>query len=254
MFIFLKLYKRLSMASIRDLAILSAMAYNLNEARFADWVKIRNITDPSGKGFSAVIFVKVQSKEVVLAIRGTDFDLGDKSDFISDVQIALSISPGQLTKAEQSYELAKHLALERVGNKYTLYLTGHSLGGGLASLLSAKKGGLPTVTFNSPGMKSTYIGGLWIPVVSLWNAYNLSYVKKSRMLHIRSSGDLVSRLTGPHIGTEEKVYVQKWGDKKILGVSRHLEQHSIKNMIEAMEKIPWTLEELGWNTGFQNRY
>lgn len=236
------------MTSIRDLAILSGMAYNLNETKYDEWTKIRNIGDPSGKGFCAVIFLKAQSKEVVLAIRGTDFDLKDKNDFISDVQIGISISPKQLQQAMLAYDLAISLAFDRVGRDFTLYLTGHSLGGGLASLLSAKKGGLPTVTFNSPGMKSTYIGGLWIPVVSLWNAYNLSYVKKSRMLHIRATGDVVSKLTGPHIGTEENIYVMKWGDNKILGASRHLEQHSIKNMIEAMKKIPWTLKDLGWHT------
>ena len=241
------------MASIRDLAVISGMAYHPNETKFDDWIRIGWTGDTTGRGFYAVIFCKTQSKEVVLGIRGTDFDIGDKSDFVSDVQIAFSRSPGQLQPAELAYNLAKSLAKKEVGHSYTLYLTGHSLGGGLASLLSAKKGGLPTVTFNSPGMKSTFIGGLWIPVVSLWNAYNLSYVKKTRMLHIRATGDVVSKLTGPHIGTEENVYVDKWGNNKILGASRHLEQHSIKNMIEAMKKIPWTLEDLGWDTGYQNQ-
>ena len=242
------------MASIRDLAVISGMAYHPNETKFDDWIKIGWAGNPTGRGFHAVIFHKKQSKEFVLGIRGTDFDLNDKSDFVSDVQIAFSRSPGQLQEATAAYNLAKSLANKEVGRDYTLYLTGHSLGGGLASLLSAKNGGLPTVTFNSPGMKNTYIGGWWIPVVSLWNAYNLSYVKKTRMLHIRATGDVVSKLTGPHIGTEEDVYVQKWGNNRIFGASRHLEQHSISNMIEAMKKIHWTLEELHWDDGYQNHY
>lgn len=46
-------------------------------------------------------------------------------------------------------------ALQRANALVGFYLTGHSLGGGLASML-AKQFGDPTATFNAPGMARAF--------------------------------------------------------------------------------------------------
>jgi len=223
------------------------MAYHSDQTQYNNWIKVSQSGNPSGDGFYSVIFRNKSTSEFVLGIRGTDGDSKDLSDFMSDAQLATGHTPSQLAATKQAYDKAKGLAGELAGGNYKLYLTGHSLGGGLASLLSASKGGLPTVTFNAPGMMRSYVGGYIIPLVGY---YNLSYVKTNKMIHIRATGDVVSRATGPHIGKVKDVYVDKWGDDKILGTSRHLAQHSIDNMFEAMASIPWTQDDLGWDKGY----
>lgn len=231
------------MASVFDLANLSGMAYHFNKSSFNNWVRIRNFGVPSGKGFYAEIYANTSKKEAVLSIRGTDFDSGDKSDLLSDAQLATGNTPSQYKRAREAYELAKTEAQKAYGYNHALYLTGHSLGGGLASLVSAYKGGLPTVTFNAPGMKRAYIGGHFIKIIG---HINFSYVNTSKMLHIRATGDVVSRGTGDHMGKVEDVYVDNWGDGKIIGTSRHLAQHSIANMIESLRTKPWYHDDLKW--------
>jgi putative lipase involved disintegration of autophagic bodies len=130
---------------------------------------------------------------------------------------------------------------------FNLYLTGHSLGGGLASLLSAKKAGLPTVTFNAPGMQRSFIGSHLLDIIG---RINLHYVDTSQMLHLRSTGDPVSSLTGKHMGKVEEVYVDAWGDGDVLGSSRHLAQHSIQNMVDSLKSKPWFHKDLGFKANY----
>ena len=232
------------MASIRDLAKFSAMAYYSNQTRYGDWEKIDRSGDESGLGFSASLFLNVELNEAALAFRGTDGNVGDKSDFLANTELAIRRRPRQLFDAEEAYTRTLDIA-GRLQSNYTLYLTGHSLGDALASLLSADHGGLPTVTFNSPGMRNVFVSGkFYSTILTLWNTYHLASVKKDKMLHIRSTGDLISRMTGRHIGKRADVYVDNWGKGTI--ASRIFEQHSIENMFNAMAKIPWTLKDLGW--------
>jgi len=196
--------------------------------------------------FIANIINNTKKRDVVLAIRGTDTDGNeiDWSDVLSDIQIGLAHTPSQLIKAEKAYQGIKAIAKSDFNDRYNFYLTGHSLGGGLASLLSAKHGGKPTVTFNAPGVQRSFIGGHLLDIIG---RYNLSLVNKKQMLHIRASGDPVSIAAGKHMGTVEEVYVNQWGDEKNLGASRHIAQHSIHNMIGALRGRPSLyLRDLGW--------
>lgn len=233
------------MASVFDLANLSALAYDSSKITFSDWTRIGYHGAISGEGFFAEIYMQAKQKDIVLSIRGTDGDAFDKSDILSDLQLAIGRAPAQLEHAFVAYEKTRKLAEQHFGYNYNLYLTGHSLGGGLASLLSAKKAGLPTVTFNAPGMQRSFIGSHLIDMIG---QYNLGYVKTAKMLHIRAMGDPVSAGTGKHMGEVKEIYVDKWGDGKLLGASRHLAQHSITNMVEALNKLSWYKKNLGWTS------
>lgn len=231
------------MASIHELATLSAMAYDAKRVTFSDWTRIDQHSDFSGKGFYAGLYLNGVRKEVAMAIRGTDFEEKDLSDFYSDIQIGLGKAPSQLKHAENAYKKFQRSARFKAGSNFNLYLTGHSLGGGLASLLSAKKTGLPTVTFNAPGMQRSYIGSHLINIIGY---INLQYVDTSQMLHVRATGDPVSKSAGKHLGKIEDIYVDAWGDGKLLGSSRHLAQHSIENMVLSTKNKYWCQTDLGY--------
>lgn len=207
------------------------------------WVKKGHHGNPSGAGFFAEFYSNSQKKEYVLSIRGTDGNDKDWSDLESDIQLAMGKTPAQIKHAMVAYRRVKELAQKEFGSGYNLYLTGHSLGGGLASLLSAKNAGLPTVTFNAPGMQRSFVGGHLIDIIGY---INLRYVDTSKMLHIRATGDPVSVATGKHMGRVEEVYVDYWGDNSIFGSSRHLAQHSIDNMVSSLQSKPWYHKDLGF--------
>jgi alpha-beta hydrolase superfamily lysophospholipase len=77
-----------------------------------------------------------------LAIRGTDYRNKDWRDYYADFQIALGRVPYQIKAAETA------LTQEEGGkdSEYSILLTGHSLGGALASLLATKQANKPRLS------------------------------------------------------------------------------------------------------------
>ncbi|WP_321418123.1 hypothetical protein [uncultured Desulfobacter sp.] len=232
------------MASVFELANLSLMAYEWNKNSFYKWGRITAHGVPSGKGFYSELYYNPVKKEAVMAIRGTDGDKKDQKDFWSDLQIGIGQVPSQYKSAKIAYDEFKTILRGKKMQSSPFYLTGHSLGGGLASLLMAKETfSKPAfvVTFNSPGMEGPYIDSYsQIPLLDeTIGRYNYKcYFDKTPFLHLRATGDPIS-LKGRHIGKVEDVYVNAWGDGKILGVSRHLAQHSIENMVKTLKTMPW---------------
>ncbi len=231
------------MASIYELVTLSGMAYDSTRTTFANWERIDKHGYPFGYGFYAELYKNIERKEAVIAIRGTDGGDKDWSDFRSDLQIGLGQIPSQLKDANKAYEHFLYTTKFHLGDIYNLYLTGHSLGGGLASLLSAKHNGLPTVTFNAPGMLRSYLGGY---LINLIGYFRLQSVDTSQMKHIRATGDVVSLASGTHMGKVQTVYVDHWGDDKIMGTSRYLAQHSINNMVSTIKTSGSYRNDLGY--------
>lgn len=151
--------------------------------------------------------------------------------------------PKQYKDAEDAYNRAIIVAKTRLSKGYTFILTGHSLGGGLAAVLSAKKGGLPVVTFNAPGMLSSLISDN----VGPFGAVDTTRIDTANMFHYRSSLDPVSKASGPHIGNVHTVFVStqvNFSIKEavvpflniaILSGKIGYAQHSIETMIKALE-------------------
>jgi len=138
------------------------------------------------------LFQNSQTGDYALAFRGTDQFLSDVDD---DIEILLGWVPDQYNKAKEALNTAATIYPNSLRK---MYVTGHSLGGGLAALVSAKAPKpMPTVTFNAPGMMRSYIGSHFFSTIGVVN-----YVKMdaSKFLHVRIKGDIVSIGTGPKIG------------------------------------------------------
>jgi hypothetical protein len=122
-------------------------------------------------GFWGCVYVDDAAHDVVIAFKGTcsasvspgqlsgvrslnTEDVDDDrpnnttlSDLTADLKLALGVIPNQATTAESLFNKAK--AVWDPG-QYTYSITGHSLGGYLAQVVSYWYG-MPCVTFNAPG-------------------------------------------------------------------------------------------------------
>lgn len=238
------------MASIYELANLAWMAYDWKKNTFDTWERKRTFGPQSGQGFYSELYYNNIKKEAVMSIRGTDFEQKDKKDFLSDLQLGLGRVPSQHKMAKAAYNEFRAYLKSFGSENIPFFFTGHSLGGGLASLLAATL--RPTqhpyfvVTFNSPGMEAAYIDSyssidILDQTVGRFN-YEF-YFNKNPFLHIRANGDIISRW-GAHIGHVEDVYVNNWGDNKIIGTSRHFAQHSMENMTKALGSLYWYKKDI----------
>jgi hypothetical protein len=128
-----------------DYAWMATAAYNLNRnfdnkvKAPSEWKELNGLPNTnSTTGFGAAVFQHTISGEVVIAYRGTDFGpgLGQQTiiDFITgNAFLASGAFSGQLGDALDLY----FRVLSRDGiNASSVSFTGHSLGGGLASIMS----------------------------------------------------------------------------------------------------------------------
>lgn len=155
----------------------------------------------SDSNFFAAVY-EVQEK-IVLCFRGTD-GVGDVQP---DAQMYFGDVPSQYHSSKLAYKMALQ-SIERKSKEID-YLTGHSLGGGLAQMIGAEFE-VPFVTFNAPGTKRSYKGlgkdstGVHgdISMSGFSNRVGNSQCMSisSKWLNVRANGDVVSRATGPHIG------------------------------------------------------
>ncbi len=111
----------------------------------AGWVQIRT-SAPNDTGYYGVLYKNTTTGEFVLANRGTEFTSAD--DLIADFKLGIGVLPAQYESAKAFY----NEVTEEYGNSINLSLTGHSLGGALASMLSVITGFKATV-LDSPGMR-----------------------------------------------------------------------------------------------------
>ncbi|OJT19493.1 hypothetical protein BO221_34490 [Archangium sp. Cb G35] len=225
------------MASVYELAQFSENVYSPGARPVPGWTSALGRLGNPKDGFYAEYFKHTKRAEIVISYRGTDPD--QTKDLVSDVQLALGSVPEQFGHAERMFK-----ALKNQLKGHSVYLTGHSLGGGLASLVAAVHG-VPVVTFNAPGMKRVLLSmqsgaspasmlaspgiipmhyatlgmypGFPGPHKVVQQALSRQQAEKllksldtSKMLNIRASDDLVSVATGPAIGRVASIKVSGW--------------------------------------------
>lgn len=182
-------YAELSKCSYRDKACNAS----------SEWKSLKTYTD-NLSGFNAELFYNTHTEEYVLSFEGTN----EKRDLVSDTQTIMGLTP--------QYGMAVQLAIavnNEVGSGQ-LTFTGHSLGGGLASLASIVTG-RKAVTFNAAGLNSlTALESTINPEVNLqpvtenWNNRN----KLITAYHVK--GDPLTQAQSPFfwckaIGTHKEL-------------------------------------------------
>lgn len=132
----------LSALRIAELSTLSKLAYSgqISEGIYG-WKLLTQFSSTSDSGFSYSTFTR--DKEIVIAFRGTDS--------ISDISADLGFLSGSWTG---QYEEAAKL-VSKIQNEFldfSITVTGHSLGGGIAQLMAAMYK-LEGASFEAPGAK-----------------------------------------------------------------------------------------------------
>ncbi len=240
------------MPSVLELAEICNASYD-SQPVVEGWETLTPIYNFPRSGFFGAVLRK--GNDYVMVFRGTD----DKThDVVSDTTLALGYTP-------QQYYTAKKSLLMFLSNFATtssnLMLTGHSLGGGLASLVSARGHNLPVVTFNSPGMFRAATNSGFTPLSGPYNYITnkngiRSYVNEfKKVLHIRSEGDLVSVGTGRKIINNNISLANPicpnpkgWNMVSIAAQSfaQALCAHSMENMVTIIKNIPEFSEDISW--------
>lgn len=239
------------MASVLDLAkCCNAVYENVPQVNGFDLIE-RFPREKSG--FFAALFKKDDT--AIFAVRGTD-DL--RYDIPNDLGIFAGVMPAQFRPARDALSLAVREAEVKSEN---FYVTGHSLGGGLAALLSAKHSSpLPLVTFNAPGMLRAATASNFGLIGSLINRARLSGYRNDfkKVLHIRSEHDAVSVGTGARIaGGTRTLANNQCGNISLagrvspaLGVTqagqRALCAHSMEGLVKLIAAEPEFTQPISW--------
>jgi len=138
------------MVTTTEYAQLSASVYDAGGAgnTNANWIRV----NPSSlaDGFYAATFQNTATGEVVIAYRGTNGPF----DAVADVQLVAGQVPQQFNEAKAYYD-----AVVAQYGPANVSVTGHSLGGAMASFVAASVGGTTTATaFNAPGIANVVTG------------------------------------------------------------------------------------------------
>ena len=123
-------------------------------------------------------FENTKTNEVVIAYRGTNGPF----DVVADIQLVAGQIPQQFLDARNYYDtvIAKY-------DPANVSVTGHSLGGAMASFVTASEDVATTATaFNAPGIAKVLVGGNYPNVANVTN-YNAFF-------------DFASNLTANQIG------------------------------------------------------
>lgn len=135
------------MTTLLDLALISMHIYHPEDAeakKAGEGRSFRRLAEAAvmqhSSGFQGAIYES--GDELIVAYRGTE----SWEDIKADLNIGVGNVPDQFVPAMELFEKA-----QQVKSLSKIIVTGHSLGGGLAQLVSANKVALG-VTFNAPGM------------------------------------------------------------------------------------------------------
>lgn len=240
------------MPSVLELAEICNASYNI-QPKVDGWELLGPAFNFPSYGFFAVVFKK--NKEYVMAYRGTDDIIYDG---VSDLALAAGTPPPQYYIADKVLILAMRNFGIFPGD---LTLTGHSLGGGLAAMVSARGHNIPVVTFNSPGMyRATTSSRISLPILNydyVFNRHGIrSYMKTfNKVLHIRSEGDVVSKATGRNIIKKTRTVKNNicpapegWNpiSRSVHSAARALCAHKMLYLLMAIRNIPEFEKDIIW--------
>ncbi|WP_426416897.1 lipase family protein [Aestuariirhabdus sp. LZHN29] len=212
---------------ISELMLLSVDVYNPKDINDNSveaplgWDFIPNVgVDNSGRmyhqdsGFYAYALTRSgpDGPEAVIAFRGTDQILGSGTDMGVDWE--LSVSNGYHPQFEQALQFTLDVFMElaqSAGRSPLVYVTGHSLGGALAQIVSSVFA-LPGYTFDAPGALSlsqelSFIEGLfpWFndnaQILNLFSAFTPEFNNPGDLVNISIIGSAISAASGDVIGS-----------------------------------------------------
>jgi hypothetical protein len=136
--------------NLRNSAALGIAGYNYRGDNFT-------IDKDTYKGFRAAAYVSSDGSQVVIALRDTDTNINDLATYknlAADTSFINGVPDADLATSAQ--EAAKFEAVIRAEYpNANITLTGHSLGGALATLLSERTG-LSATVFDAPGASKLY--------------------------------------------------------------------------------------------------
>ena len=224
---------------VKDYALLSQAVYKFGsvtnwELMHTDVCPIQGMQcfqDILGTSFQVQVYRSLQEKLLVVAFRGTEID--SASDWEANIENFFNGTPEQY---EQAVAFVKQV-VDKAGSEYKdkIVLTGHSLGGGLASY-AALKWELPAVVFNAANLGQ----GLKHRVFANW------YDFAALVTHINLKGDPVSQ-RGEQFGTvytldQPESLRARWESHKyatgpLNAVNDSIEPHFMENVILALQQI-----------------
>lgn len=175
------------MVNVLQLAEISSNVYEDTTVGIGAWTRHNKMPPMKAtSGFFGAFYVEPSRQIGVLAFRGSEF-----GDFMNDwVKTDGMIGLGRIPMNQVSDSFGYAARVKRFAASIgcqKLYVTGHSLGGGLASLVGANLAGFIGATYNAPGM-----GALSGPV-------NFTHPHASSIYNFRAADDPVSRV-GTTIG------------------------------------------------------
>lgn len=162
-------------------------------------------------GFFAAVYQK--GGKFVISYRGTD--KLDFNDYKNDIQMGVGITPNQYQSAIDVYEKYAKIANDK---KMEVLVTGHSLGGSLAALVSATRG-VEAVTFNPYGIKDLL--------------YNFEDYNTDKITNYCEVEDRVTRLNAnKHVGKSYMLY-----PNSSKNYNYPFAHHDLENMGDLSERI-----------------
>jgi hypothetical protein len=180
------------MATEKDYAALAAYIYNNERGSRSEintlvlpsqWTELKNT--PTGfpaqprfnngtLGFTAGAYINAAG-EIVIAYKGTDFlvEAGRRSELVSDMVTNVALAIGSAPIAAQAFQAAEYYAEVKkwaITNGYNpanITFTGHSLGGGIASIMTAWTGQGSTVFAQAPFQIAALTAAIYNPAKAI---------------------------------------------------------------------------------------